>query len=114
MSTLTAQLSAVVAMYRDQAVAAAQSEAEHKRVRARRFLTAMHDGEAKSAAMADSIAEADDQVADLYSKRLVSAAVADATKQKVLSLRTEIEYERSLMADRRAEDAFHARDRNAP
>jgi hypothetical protein len=109
MSRLTDQLAAVVAIYHDQAIKAAEAEAEHKKWRAKRFLEAMHSGEAKSAVMADNIAEADDRVADLYSKRLIAAAVADSTKQKILSLREEIGFERSLMADRRAADEAHMR-----
>lgn len=96
-------------MYRDQAVKAAETEAEHKRARAKRFLTALHDGEAKSAAMADAVADADPGVAAALTERLIASALADATKQKILSLRTEIDFERSLMADRRAEDMLHAR-----
>ena len=112
MSALTNQLSVVVGLYREQADAAAECEAEHKKWRAKRFLTAMHEGQAKSAAMAENIAEADDRVSDLYSKRLIAAAVADSTKHKLMSLRTEIEWERTCAANRRAEDTFHAGDRS--
>jgi predicted chitinase len=108
----TDTLAAVVAMYHDQAIAAAEAEAEHKKYRAKRFLKALHDEEAKSAVMAENIAEADDTVADLYSKRLITAAIADSTKQKIMSLKEEIGYERSLMADRRVADEMHARDRS--
>jgi hypothetical protein len=110
MMTLTQTLDSVVAMYHEQAIEAAKSEAEHKRVRAKRFLKARHDGDAKSIAEADAIAEADDVVADLYSKRLIAAAIADSTKQKILSLREEIGWQRSLMANRREADRIHAMD----
>lgn len=112
MSTLTAQLQAVVAMYHDQAVAAAEAEAEHKKWRAKRFLEAMHSGEAKSAAMAENVAEADDKIADLYSTRLISAAVAEATKQKVYSLREAIGMERTHLANQREADRIHSSDRS--
>jgi superfamily II DNA or RNA helicase len=110
-TSLTAQLAAVVAMYHDQAIEAAKAEAEHKRVRAKRFLRALHDEEAKSAAMADNVAEADDMVADLYSKRLIAAAIADSTKQKILSLREEIGMARSQMANEREMDRIYSTDR---
>lgn len=109
MNRLTDQMATVVALYRQEAVAAAEAEAEHKKQRAKRFLKAMHDGEAKSAAMAENIAEADDTVADLLSRRLIAAAIATSTKEKLMSLREEIGYERSLMADRRAYDDIHSR-----
>lgn len=109
MNRLTDQMATVVALYQTQAVAAAQAEAEHKRERAKRVLQALHEKEAKSAVMAENIAEADDVVADLLSRRLIAAAIADATKQKLLSMRAELDFERSLMADRRAADEFHAR-----
>jgi superfamily II DNA or RNA helicase len=113
-TSLTAQLAAVVAMYHDQAIEAAKAEAEHKRVRAKRFLRALHDDEAKSAAMADNVAEADDLVAELYSKRLIAAAIADSTKQKLMSLREEIGMERTRLATEREMDRLHSTDRNVP
>jgi hypothetical protein len=109
MTSLTDQMATVVALYRTEAIAAAEAEAHHKRHRAKRFLQAMHDGEAKSAVMAENIAEADDVVADLLSRRLIAAAIADATKQKLLSLRAEMDMLRSEMADRRMHDEFHSR-----
>ncbi len=112
MTSLTTQLAVVVNLYYDHAVKAAETEAEHKKARAKRFLVAMHDGEAKSAAMAEQIAEADDTVADLYSKRLIAAAIADSTKQKILSLREEIGMARSQMANEREMDRIHSTDRS--
>lgn len=112
MTTLTAQLSVVVAMYRDQAVKAAEAEAEHKKHRAKRKLAAIHSGEAKSDAAAETIAEADDRIADLYSQRLITAAIADSTKQKILSLREEIGMARSQMANEREMDRIHSTDRS--
>jgi hypothetical protein len=113
-TTLTQQLDVVVGMYYEQAIAAAKAEAEHKQQRAKRMLTARHQGEAKSATEAECIAEADDTVADLYSKRLISSAIADSTKQKILSLREQIGMARTEMANQRAMDDFHARDRSIP
>jgi hypothetical protein len=109
-TTLTQHLDVVVAMYHDQAIAAAEAESEYKKARATRFLLVRRSGEAKSVADADAMVESDDTVADLYTKRLVASAMADSTKQKILSLREQIGYERSMMADRRAQDQFHAND----
>jgi predicted chitinase len=104
-------MAAVVALYRQEAVAAAQAEADHKRERAKRFLQALHEKEAKSAVMAENIAEADDTVADLYSRRLIAAAIADATKQKLMSLREAVATERTQTVTERELDKFHATDR---
>lgn len=112
--TLTSQLAVVVALYHEQAIEAAKAEAAHKSARARRYLKARHTGEAKSAADAEQVAEADDEVADLHSLRLISAAIADATKQKILSLREEIGMVRSEMANQREADKFHSIDRSMP
>lgn len=114
MNRLTDQIATVVALYRTEAVAAAEAEAEHKRARAKRFLKAMHDGEAKSAAMAENIAEADDEVADLLSRRLIAAAIAASTKEKLMSLREEIATARSEAVTQRELDKFHATDRGIP
>jgi hypothetical protein len=111
MTRITDQLASVVAQYHSQSLDAAAAESAHKKARAKRFLEAMHSGEAKSAVMADNIAEADDLVADLYSKRLVTAALADATKQKILSLREEIGMLRTQMANERELDRLHSTDR---
>jgi hypothetical protein len=107
-------MATVVALYQTQAVAAAQAEADHKRERAKRFLKALHDKEAKSAVMAENIAEADDVVADLLSRRLIAAAIADATKMKLMSLREEIGMIRTQMATEREMDRIHSTDRGAP
>lgn len=114
--SLTEQMATVVALYRQEAVAAAEAEADHKRARAKRFLKAMHgpNPEAKSAAMAENIAEADDEVADLLSRRLIAAAIADSTRQKLMSLREEIATARSEAVTARELDKFHATDRNVP
>lgn len=108
MSHLTDLLAQEVIAYRDQAVAAAELEAGHKAARARRFLKAMHDGDAKSAVMAENIAEADETVADLYSKRLIAAALADASRQRILSLREAIGMERTERATERELDKLHS------
>ena len=111
MTSLTQQLDVVVVLYREQAVAAAKAEAEHKSARAKRILRARHEGDARSMAEAECVAEADDAIADLFSRRLITAAIADSTKQKILSLREQIGWERTQMANQRAADSLHATDR---
>ena len=70
----------------EQAVAAASAEANHKRLRARRILLAKAEGE-RSTAGAEVVAEADETVANAYHDRLVTAAVADATRESMRSIR---------------------------
>jgi hypothetical protein len=112
--SLADHLATEVQLFATQAVAAAEAEAAHKAARARRVLKAMHDEGVKSVAMAENIAEADDCVADLYSKRLITAALAEATKQKIYSLREAIGLERSRMASEREMDRIHSRDGGMP
>lgn len=109
---LTSQLAVVVQLYYEQAIESAKAEAAHKSARAKRYLRARHSGEAKSAADAEQMAEADDEVSDLLSKRLIAAAIADATKQKIFSLREEIGMARSEMANQRAHDQIYSTDRD--
>lgn len=72
--------------YGEQATAAASAEANHKRLRAKRILLARSEGE-RSISGAEVVAEADDTVADAYHDRLVTAAIADATKESLRSIR---------------------------
>lgn len=83
-----------------QAVLAAQAEATHKAMRARRQLLARANG-IKSMAEAEVIAEADDDVAGAYMDRLVSAATADACREAMRSIRTNIEAMRTAVASHR-------------
>jgi hypothetical protein len=106
---LVESLTAAVQDYRRQAVAAAEAEAAHKAARAKRCLEARHSGEAKTATEAEWIGEADERVGDLYSKRLITAALADATKQRILSIREAVGMRRSEMADARFQDDLHSR-----
>ena len=109
--SLADHLATEVQLFAGQIREAAETEAAHKAARARRVLKAMHEEGVKSVAMAENIAEADDCVADLYSKRLIAAALAEASKQKIYSLREAIGLERSRMANEREMDRIHSTDR---
>jgi hypothetical protein len=91
--------------YKVKAVEAAQAEAEHKRLRAKRILSAKAGGEAGgrrvSQGEAETVAEADDHVADAYLMRLVSAAEADAIKETMRSVRTNQDGMRTAAASHR-------------
>ena len=94
------------------AVEAASSEAEHKAERAKAILRYKADatkrGNRVSHAEAETAAEADDTVADLYMARLTSAAVADSARQRLFQLREMVGVARTVVASDRAADMHHA------
>ena len=83
-----------------QAVQAAQAEASHKALRARRQLMARANG-IKSMAEAEVVAEADEAVALAYLERLTTAAQADSCREAMRSIRTNIEAMRTAVASHR-------------
>lgn len=100
-------LDVTVQRYGEEGVKAAAAEADHKRLRATRILRAKADG-TSAVSLCEAIAEADDAVADAYMRRLTSAAIADASKQRIASLRERIGALRSYLADQRAADQLHS------
>jgi len=95
-----------VAAYNAQAVNRAEAEATHKVLRAKRVLKAQADGKlgtgkAMSVAQAEIIAEADDVVSAAYMERLVTDAIADATKEALRSIRGNQEALRTAAASAR-------------
>lgn len=73
--------------YHNLATDAAEKEAAHKALRAKRFLLAQASGPRVSVAAAERIAEADSDVAQAHVERLVAAAVADACRESLRSIR---------------------------
>lgn len=96
------------AMYRSVLVAAAEAEAEHKAARAQAILAAMAEGEKVSHAKAETVAEADEVIADLYKQRLITAAVAEAHRAQLLQLREQVANGRTFVASAREVDRMHA------
>lgn len=92
--------------YESMAVTAAEAEATHKAMRAKRVLLAKANG-VRSIAEAEYTAEADDDVAQAYLQRLTSMALADATREGLRSLRTNQEALRTMAASHRP-DAMRA------
>lgn len=86
---------------------AAEAEAAYKREWAKRFLLSRE--EAKTNDERKAVTDADEQVADLATKRLTSAALADSQKEVLRSLREHIGAVRTQMADMRVADDLHAR-----
>ena len=95
--------------YRPIVIAAAEAEAAHKAARAKAVLRAKATtSERMSHAEAETRAEADDEIAELYRQRLVTAAVAEAHKQKLLQLREQVANGRTAVTSERETDRIHA------
>lgn len=92
--------------YETMAVAAAENEATHKAMRAKRVLLAKANG-VRSIAEAEYTAEADDDVAQAYLQRLTLGAQADAAREALRSIRTNQEALRTMAASHRP-DAMRA------
>lgn len=93
--------------YRGVAVAAAEAEAEHKSQRAQAILRHKASVERMSMAEAETRAEADEEIAVLYRKRLIAAALADAHREKLRQLKEQIAYGRTYAATEREIDRMH-------
>lgn len=89
--------------------AAARAESAYKHERAKTVIRFKESGERMSVAEAETRADADEAVAQLYQDRLVKAAQADALKAKLSQLREQVAVGRTAVVDERAADQFHAR-----
>lgn len=85
----------------------AVAEATYKAERAKRILRARADGE-KSIAAAQTVAEADDLIAELHLKYLIAEGSTDALTKGMIALRERINFGRSLMANEREADKLLA------
>jgi hypothetical protein len=82
------------------AVQAAEAEALHKTIRAKAILEAKING-AKSAVDAEARADANERVAEALQHRLVTAAVADACREALRSVRNNQDSLRTAIASHR-------------
>ncbi len=92
-------------------IAAAQAEAAYKSARARRILRALDSEDRMSHARAETIADADDEIAALYQHRLITQAKADAHRAQLNQLREQVQSGRTFAASERAVDQIHAEGR---
>lgn len=86
--------------YQALAQAAAEAEATHKALRAKRVLLAKANG-VKSISHAEYIAEADSDVAEAYLLRLTTLAAKEACQEALRSIRTNQEALRTAAASAR-------------
>lgn len=94
--------------YRGIAERAAIAEAAHKAARAKAILKFKAAGERVSHAEAETRAEAEDQIADLFRERLIAAALADSAREKLRQLREQQANGRTAVASEREVDKIHA------
>lgn len=92
--------------FRNQAVQAAEAEAAHKALRAKRVLLAQtrgQEGEGRrmSVAQAETVAEADQDVAEAYRHRLITNALAEATREAMRTVRNNQDALRTAAASHR-------------
>lgn len=87
--------------YARAAVQAAEAEATHKALRAKRVLLAKASG-VRAISEAEYTAEADEEVADAYLRRLTTAAVAETVRESLRSIRTNQDGLRTAAASHRA------------
>lgn len=94
--------------YKNELVSAAAAEADHKRERAKFIVSARSENPKLSAAQAETMAEADDDISELYLERLGSAALAEATKHRLFMLRAKSDALRSEKVDEREAARLYA------
>lgn len=111
LGAVSRQYEKLVDEYRDVAINAAVAEAEHKTARAKAILRAKAGEERVSHAEAEARAEADDEIAALYLRRLTTAALADSHREKLRQLREQVATGRTAVASERAADQLHAEGR---
>ena len=95
--------------YRAIALRAAEAEAAHKAARAKAILRVKaSETERISHAEAEARAEADEEIANLYRDRLITAALQDSHREKLRQLREQVATGRTAVTSEREVDKIHA------
>lgn len=108
LGAVSRQYQVAVANYTDVATAAAEAEAKYKSARARKIVRITSGAEKVSHVHAETVADADEDIAALYLHRLVTNAKADAHKQWLAQLREQVQTGRTYVASAREVDKIHA------
>lgn len=108
MNELFVEWNQVTKQYKQELIAAATAESDHKRERARFIVAARASDPKLSAAQAETQAEADDHISELYLERLGNAALAEATKHRLFMLRSNADALRSERVDERESNRLYA------
>lgn len=88
---------------------AANADATHKHQHAKTVLIFKESGERMSQGEAETRADADDRIAELYRDKVVSKAKAEALKAKLIQMREQQANGRTAVVDERGVDESHAR-----
>lgn len=110
---LCVQLHAKAGSYEEAAKDRARADVAYRQSRAQRILRARTDG-ARSIAEAETIADADQTIADLRLQHLVTEAIVDGLTKSMLALRSRIDVGRSLLSTQREADKLMATSREVP
>ena len=94
--------------YRAFVVDAAEAEAAHRSGKAKTILRFKALEDVRSHAEAEARADADEEIADLYRRRLVTAALAESHKAKLQQLREQVATGRTRVTSEREVDRIHA------
>lgn len=112
----TEQLGRVSRLYSERAqsfeavaLAAAHAEADYRRLRAQAILRHKAQEERISQAEAETRADAEDTVAAAHLEKLTTAAVAEAHRERLRQLRSQVDVGRSYVTSERAADTLEAR-----
>lgn len=100
--------------YKRVSLDAAEAEANHKASRAKAVLRFKAGEEKVSHAEAEARADADDVIAELYLRRLTTAALASSHREKLHQLREQVATGRTAVASERLVDENHGRGIGAP
>lgn len=113
-ASLCRQLHAKSLEYEEAARNRAQADVRYRQARAQRVLAAKYDEGARSIAEAETMADADQKIADLRLAHLVADGICDGLSKSMLALRTRIDVGRSLLATQREADKLMATSRSEP
>lgn len=98
--------------FADVLLEAAEAEAAYKSARAKRVLRAMDSEQRTSVAKAETIADADEEIAALHQHKLVAAAKADAHRAQLNQLREQVASGRTFASSEREIDKIHSEGRD--
>jgi len=87
---------------------AAKARADYERAKAKRKLEARANGDAKSVAAAEDIADASDEIYQANLDRLTMEGQVDACRQEINALRSRLSWGQSMVAAEREVDKQHA------
>ena len=108
LGVLSREYEARATAYADLALNAATAEPDHKHAKAVHMLNTRTEDPKVAVSWAETLADADPEVAGKLRLRLEASAVADAARAKLSQLREAVATGRSVMVGEREQDRLHA------